>query len=157
MEKKIENPLAFPRPMTATGPGDGHNIQDYGDQGMTLRDYFAAAALQGILANVELQRNFRKDRPDANIHELNAIVACHWKTADRTRPLGNIPTKEIKAARQHIHRILDPLWKQKKIPRGKLYAKLSRELGYNYHTGEIKTVEEARKIYTIVKTIAQGV
>lgn len=26
-------------------------------------------------------------------------VGCHWKTADRTRPLGNIPTKEIKAAR----------------------------------------------------------
>lgn len=82
-------------------------------------------------------------------------VGCHHKTRDRTRPLGNIPTKELKNARQHIHRILDPIWKQGKLPRGKIYARLARELGLEeYHTAEIKTIEEARRVYAIVRGIA---
>ncbi len=82
-------------------------------------------------------------------------VGCHHKTKDRTKPLGNIPTKEIRNARQHIHRILDPIWKEKRMPRGKVYAIIARELGCEqYHTAEIKSVEEARKVYAIVKGIA---
>ncbi len=82
-------------------------------------------------------------------------VGCHHKTKDRTKPLGNIPTKELKNARQHIHRILDPIWKTGKMPRGKLYAKIARAIGCEqYHTAEIKTVEEARKVYVIVKSLA---
>ncbi|WP_020472388.1 zinc-finger-containing protein [Zavarzinella formosa] len=82
-------------------------------------------------------------------------VGCHHKTKDRTRPLGNIPTKELKNARQHIHRILDPIWQKGKVPRGKLYAKIAEELGIaEYHTAEIKTVEDARKVYAIVKRLA---
>lgn len=82
-------------------------------------------------------------------------VGCHHKTKDRTKPLGNIPTKEIRNARQHIHKILDPIWKEKRMPRGKVYAIIARELGCEqYHTAEIKSVEEARKVYAIVKGIA---
>lgn len=81
-------------------------------------------------------------------------VGCHHKTAERTKPLGNIPTKELKSARQHIHKILDPLWKNKIMPRGKVYGIISEKLGYSYHTAEIKTVEEARKVYAIVKELA---
>jgi hypothetical protein len=82
-------------------------------------------------------------------------VGCHHKTTERTRPLGNIPTKEIRAARQHIHRILDPIWKQNKTPRGKLYAAIARELQRDeYHTAEIRTMEEARRVYAIVKRLA---
>ncbi len=82
-------------------------------------------------------------------------VGCHHKTKDRTKPLGNIPTKEIRNARQHIHKILDPIWKEKRMPRGKVYAIIARELGCEqYHTAEIKSLEEARKVYAIVKGIA---
>ncbi len=82
-------------------------------------------------------------------------VGCHHKTKDPTKPLGNIPTKEIRNARQYIHKILDPIWKEKRMPRGKVYAIIARELGCEqYHTAEIKSVEEARKVYTIVKGIA---
>jgi hypothetical protein len=82
-------------------------------------------------------------------------VGCHHKTGDRTRPLGNIPTKELKNARQHIHRILDPIWKSGKMPRGKVYAKIASELGLaEYHTAEIKTLEDARRVYAIVKGLA---
>ncbi len=82
-------------------------------------------------------------------------VGCHHKTKDRTRPLGNIPTKELKNARRHIHRILDPIWESGRMPRGKLYAKIARELGLKeYHTAEIKTIDDARKVYVIVKGLA---
>ena len=79
-------------------------------------------------------------------------VGCHHKTTDRTRPLGNIPTKDMRNARQHIHRILDPIWKSGKMPRGKLYARIAAELGIEeYHTAEIRTLDDARRVYRIVK------
>lgn len=43
---KPQNPSAFPRPMTEIPNG----AFDDGENGMTLRDYFAAKAMQGILA-----------------------------------------------------------------------------------------------------------
>mgnify|MGYP000209042600 CR=1 FL=1 len=87
-------------------------------------------------------------------HCLN-FVGCHHKTKQRTRPLGCIPTPEIKAARQHIHRILDPLWANDKSKRGPLYAEISERMGKQYHTAEIRSVEEARKVYAIVKDLAK--
>jgi len=80
-------------------------------------------------------------------------VGCHHKTNNRTRPLGNIPTAELRKARNHIHAILDPLWKDKVIPRGALYGRLKDRLGYVYHTAEIKTIEEARVVYRQVQEI----
>ncbi|MEI6729821.1 MAG: zinc-finger-containing protein [Pseudomonadota bacterium] len=82
------------------------------------------------------------------------FVGCHHKTENRTRPLGNIPNAELKSARQHIHKILDPIWKSGKISRGEVYKKISDKIGYQYHTAEIKTVEEAREIYKIVKDLS---
>src|ERR1700761_6219812 len=52
-------------------------------------------------------------------------VGCHHKTGNRTKPLGNIPFKELRDARQHIHKILDPIWKERGIPRGKVYAQIA--------------------------------
>lgn len=83
-------------------------------------------------------------------------VGCHWKTKNPTMPLGNIPTPEIRKARQHIHAILDPLWKSKKIKRRKLYKKISDIVGWEYHTSKIRSVEEAREIYKIVKEIGKN-
>jgi hypothetical protein len=77
-------------------------------------------------------------------------VGCHHKTKNRTRPLGNIPSKEIKQARTKIHFLLDPLWKSGKIKRQQAYAYIKHRIGYDYHTGEIKDIDEARKIYRIV-------
>lgn len=84
-------------------------------------------------------------------------VGCHHKTANRTQPLGNIPSAPLRNARNHIHRLIDPLWKTKKMRRGVLYTKLSSALGYEYHTGEIKTIEEARRVYTEAKKIAASI
>lgn len=62
MEKKPKNPRAFAKPQSAGLYGDAQ-------QGMTLRDYFAAAALQGMLSNPKVYRygggdNMRIDSVD---------------------------------------------------------------------------------------------
>jgi zinc-finger-containing domain len=119
---------------------------------------------QDINARLTDGREVYPHRPDLNslpFWKCDACgnhVGCHHKTRDRTRPLGNIPTKELKSARQHIHRILDPLWKQNRIPRGKLYARIAATLGLTeYHTAEIRSVDEARKVYAVVRSIAREI
>ena len=84
----------------------------------------------------------------------NNFVGCHYKTRDRTRPLGCIPTPEIKRARVHIHALLDPIWKNGKMSRKKLYSKISKQIGWNYHTAKIRSIDEARTIYKIVREYA---
>lgn len=76
-------------------------------------------------------------------------VGTHHKTKDRTRPLGNIPSPELKRARMHIHELIDPVWRTKRMKRGTLYGEISKRLGYEYHTGEIKTLDEARRVYRV--------
>lgn len=81
------------------------------------------------------------------------FVGCHHKTKDRTRPLGCIPTPELKRARQHLHKLIDPLWQSKKIKRSALYKRLSDQLGWKYHTASIRSVDEARDIYRMVQAL----
>lgn len=85
------------------------------------------------------------------IHDVcGASVGCHKGT---TKPLGFLATPEVKKWRKIIHGILDPLWHTRRIPRGKAYAYISHRLGRTYHTAEIYSVEEAKQIYEIVKTL----
>lgn len=73
-------------------------------------------------------------------------VGCHYKTSNPIQPLGVIPTPELKKARMRIHSLLDPMWKSGLYSRKHIYKALSSELGYQYHTANIRSVEEARKI-----------
>lgn len=84
-------------------------------------------------------------------------VGCHHKTGNPTKPLGVIATPEILNARKKIHALLDPLWKSERIKRSQAYAyvtnRMIKQTGnqrYQYHNGEIRTIEEARQIYRIV-------
>jgi hypothetical protein len=81
-------------------------------------------------------------------------VGCHHKTKNRTAPLGCIPTPELKNARKYIHTLLDQIWQSGKMGRKEIYKKLSDELGWKYHTAQIRSVEEARKVYRIVQRYA---
>lgn len=84
------------------------------------------------------------------------FVGCHHKTQDRTRPLGCIPTPELKGARQHIHRILDPLWKDGKFKRSEIYGMIAERIGRKqYHTAQIRSVQEARNVYRIIQQIVR--
>ncbi len=80
-------------------------------------------------------------------------VGCHHKTANRLQPLGNIPTAELRAARRKIHEVLDPLWQAHGMPRKKLYSRLSKLLGWKYHTAELRTMQEARAAWLAVRQI----
>ncbi len=80
-------------------------------------------------------------------------VGCHHKTSTPTQPLGCIPTKQIKNARQEIHKILDPIWQSGKMKRGEVYNIITKRTGRRYHTAHIRSVEEAREIYKIVKEL----
>jgi len=85
------------------------------------------------------------------------FVGCHHKTKNPTMPLGCIPTPEIKNARQHIHKLIDPLWHNHEEPfraRGWIYRWLAAKMGKEkYHTAEIRSVEEAREVYKHAQTI----
>lgn len=70
--------------------------------------------------------------------------------------MGVIPSAEIKNARKHIHALLDPIWKSGVIKRAKLYGLISKELGWTYHTAELRTIEEARKAYVVIRRIGQS-
>ena len=83
------------------------------------------------------------------------FVGCHHKTKQRTAPLGCIPTPEIKEARSQIHRILDPLWKSGRFKRRELYSKIANSLGIKeYHTAELRSVEQARDVYRAILEIS---
>ena len=86
--------------------------------------------------------------------ECGNHVGCHKGTESS---LGCIATPEIKNARQHIHRILDPIWKNKHMSRNKIYKAISKEIGWKYHTAMIKSIEEARQVYAIVRGLANSI
>lgn len=85
------------------------------------------------------------------------FVGCHHKTKERTKPLGCIPSPEIKEARKHIHEILDPIWQGGFIGRKKLYLDIGKRIGRNnYHTANIRTMDEARQVYKAVQDIRKS-
>lgn len=87
--------------------------------------------------------------------ECKNYVGCHHKTKNRTRPLGNIPTKELRNARRHIHGILDPLWQTGSRHRSDIYNMISQKIGWRYHTANIRSIDEAREVYKIVMDIVK--
>lgn len=77
-------------------------------------------------------------------------VGCHPNTI---KPLGIIPTAELRKARSFIHAVLDPPWRSGRITRNALYALLSAKLGYTYHTAEIRSIAEAREVYRAAREV----
>lgn len=108
-------------------------------------DYVTARLTDG--AEVYPHRADLADLPFWRCDECGNWVGCHHKTKNRTKPLGNIPSPELKKARGHIHALIDPLWKSKRIGRSELYQRMSAKLGWNYHTASLRTIDEAREAY----------
>lgn len=105
-------------------------------------------------AEIYPHRSDLSDLPFWKCDACKNFVGCHHKTRNRTKPLGCIPTPEIKKARNRIHRLLDPIWREGRMPRRELYQAIATRIGIEeYHTAEIRTVEEAQKVYRTVKTI----
>lgn len=79
--------------------------------------------------------------------ECKSYVGSHGAN---NQPLGCIPSLEIKQLRMEIHEMIDPIWKSRQLTRKQVYRKLSGRLGYEFHTGNIKTVEEANKVMALI-------
>lgn len=82
-------------------------------------------------------------------------VGCHYKTKERTRPLGVIATPEIMQARRNIHKILDSFYTGGGFSKKQVYAGLSKILGYEYHTAEIKSMAQARVVVTMLLILSR--
>lgn len=108
-------------------------------------EYVEARLTNG--AEVYPHRGDLSDLPFWRCDKCGNWVGCHHKTKNRTKPLGNIPSPELKKARGHIHALIDPLWKSRRIGRRELYQAMSDKLGWNYHTASLRTIDEARKAY----------
>lgn len=89
--------------------------------------------------------------------KCNNFVGCHHKTNQPTRPLGVIPNFEIKQARQKLHALIDPVWKNKLISRTELYKLISKQLGYQFHIAEIKSMDKVDSITNIILPILKDI
>lgn len=83
------------------------------------------------------------------------FVGCHHKTSNPTHPLGNIPTPELKKARQNIHALIDPIWQSGKMKRKEVYARMTDAMGWKYHTAKLRDMNEARDAYKAAREIAR--
>jgi len=91
-------------------------------------------------------------RPDLKHKIFFVCENCNNFVGQNTKngkPLGVIPTKEIRSFRQTIHQLIDPLWKDDIISRNKLYLILSEKFGEEYHTASLRTEDECREIIKI--------
>jgi len=83
-------------------------------------------------------------------------VGCHYKTKNRTMPLGVIPSQSISKIRGEIHRLIDPIWKMKIKSRKEIYGLMSNQLGYRFHSAEIRSESEALKCLELAAKISNG-
>jgi hypothetical protein len=134
------------------------------------RSVYCCACINQTNARLTSGKELYPHRPDLaqlnfwKCDKCNNFVGCHNKSKNPTEPLGFIPTPELKKARVHIHAILDPLWKPSpdekgkawRERRGKIYRIIAREMNIKeYHTAQIRTIEEAREVYKIVKRMPE--
>ncbi len=77
--------------------------------------------------------------------KCDAYVGCH---PGSTTPLGRLANAELRAAKQSVHRILDPMWKSGAMKRSEAYALLAdvlKRAPRDCHIGmfDVKTCEAA--------------
>lgn len=85
--------------------------------------------------------------------DCHQYVGCHGRS---TKPLGHIPTPEVRAMRIKIHSVLDPIWKKSYVRRSTVYDLMAKELGLVvYHTAEITSMISALRAYEAAVRIAE--
>lgn len=82
MSKPIEGEPAFPSPPVGTGdPRDGMTT---GHPGMSLREWYIAAALQGLCANPNLTQNKAELIGELSIYQADAVMALLYPQPKET-------------------------------------------------------------------------
>ncbi len=80
-------------------------------------------------------------------------VGTHHKTDQPTRPLGVIPSPEVRRARMLIHDLIDPVWRSGKVRRQALYTAIGKKIGRKYHTADVRSIEDAREAYRAAQDV----
>lgn len=80
--EKPENPNVFPDPMRGAEASIINQSPDNLQQGMTLRDYFAAKAIQGMLSNEKMTELFAKKAEYINYKWENVMSHNAYALAD---------------------------------------------------------------------------
>lgn len=88
--------------------------------------------------------------------ECGNYVGCHHKTKQKTKPLGCIPTKEIRDYRKDIHNYIDWYWKEGHFSRKEVYEEMSRLIGHKFHSADISSEEEAIIAASAASQIFEG-
>ena len=87
-------------------------------------------------------RNYGKSYMCYYCAEHDTYVGCHNNTR---QPLGTMADAELRKLRMAVHAKIDPLWRSGDHRRKDVYKALSKQLGYQYHTGE-STKETCRQV-----------
>jgi hypothetical protein len=98
------------------------------------------------------------DLPFWRCDTCHNYVGCHHKTANRTAPLGCIPTHAIKNARHKLHAAIDPIWQSNRMGRREIYREIAKRLGIKeFHTADIRDVATANAVLVHVSDIVAGI
>lgn len=65
-----------------------------------------------------------------------------------------IPTYTIRKYRQKIHSIIDPLWRSGIVSRAWVYREMSRGLGKDFHSGNIRSDSEAISAFMVARRLS---
>ena len=94
-----------------------------------------------------------RELPYTNFYICDRCKNCVGVHKGTNIPLGTIPTAEIKEYRKKIHAIIDPIYlnsKDKRYTRTNLYKWLSKILHKEYHTAELCSVDDCKKVIKIL-------
>lgn len=100
----------------------------------------------------------RPDLHDKKFWECDCCKNYVGSHATDGRPLGSIPTKELRRARMKTHQKMDPMWRDGHISRSELYARVKELVpdvcrNHEFHTAELRSIEEARRAYRALNII----
>ncbi len=94
-----------------------------------------------------------KDMPFWVCTTCHNFIGCHHKTKTPTKPLGTIPTVEIRQLRLQAHEGINRLQRIRRTSTHKIYRMLSLCVGREFHCGHLSTIEEAEKALYLIQQL----
>lgn len=113
---------------------------------------YCTVCKQDVAAQECYGRHIYLRRPDLADKRFYMCPTCgnYVGTHKDGRPLGTIPSPELRDQRKWVHNVIDPYWlghgHADRAKRKQLYSALSEALGKEYHTGNLNSREECVKV-----------
>jgi hypothetical protein len=113
---------------------------------------YCTVCKQDVAAQECYGRHIYLRRPDLDDKRFYMCPTCgnYVGTHKDGRPLGTIPSPELRDQRKWVHNVIDPYWLEDgyadRAKRKQLYSALSEALGKEYHTGNLNSREECVEV-----------